>query len=131
MLFIHLLPLKWRLCGPTTITTKIWMSQWIKKLYFIIRPKNQFLILSTYFCHYCYCTFSCVFFRWLYFPSKHMFKAFKLILNVNVEGKCVHIIPYSSVKGNDKLSDMIWTWPQCEQKSYPVQFRNTTESYMV
>ena len=56
--------------------------------------RNQFLILSTFFCYYYCCTFSCIFFRWLFFPSKHikvMFKVFKLILNINIEGKvCSH-----------------------------------------
>ena len=56
--------------------------------------RNQFLILSTFFCYYYCCTFSCFFFKWLFFPSKHikiMFKVFKLILNINIEGKvCSH-----------------------------------------
>ena len=67
----------------------------MKKLYFIITQKwNQFLILSTFFCYYYCCTFSCFFFKWLFFPSKHikiMFKVFKLILNINIERKvCSH-----------------------------------------
>ena len=55
--------------------------------------RNQILILPKLFYYYC-CTFSCLF-VWFFFksffsPSKHikiMFKVFKLILNINIEGK--------------------------------------------
>ena len=59
--------------------------------------RNQILILPKLFYYYC-CTFSCLF-VWFFFksffsPSKHikiMFKVFKLILNINIEGKvCSH-----------------------------------------
>ena len=77
--------------------------------------RNQFLILSTFFCYYYCCNFSCFFFELLFFPSKHikiMFKVFKLILNINIAKRmCVHIIPYSFVKGNKNLYNMLRTWP--------------------
>ena len=57
--------------------------------------RNQFLILLTFFCYYCCCTFLGFFSNvCLFFPSKHikiMFKVSKLILNINIEGKvCSH-----------------------------------------
>ena len=58
---------------------------------------NQILIFSTFvfFTFFevffvIFYAFSCIFFRWLIFPSKHieiMFSVFKHILNINVEGK--------------------------------------------
>ena len=49
-----------------------------------------------------------------------MFKVL-LILNMNVERKvCLHI-PYGVVKRNEKLYDMMWTWPYfLESNVFPV-----------
>ena len=74
------------------------LNQWINQetVFHHLSKKYQFLLNSTFFWNYCCCTFFCIFSRWLFFPSKHikiMFKAFKLILNINVEGKvCSHHI---------------------------------------
>ena len=55
-------------------------------------------ILSTLFSYYYGCTVL-FFFRWLFFPSKHikiMFKVSKLILNINIDGKvCSHHTVYT------------------------------------
>ena len=62
-----------------------------------LHKKNQSFVLSKLFCYYYWCTFltfSCIFFKWLFCPSKHikiMFKLFKLVLKRNVERKvCSH-----------------------------------------
>ena len=39
--------------------------------------KNQLLILSAFFCYYYCFTFFSIFFRWLFFPSKHIKIMFK------------------------------------------------------
>ena len=50
------------------------------------------------------------FFQMNFFSHQIMLKVFKLILNINVVRNCVYIIPYSTVKQNEKLCDMMWTW---------------------
>ena len=54
-----------------------------------LSKRNQFLILSVFFLLLLLC-FLLYFFKWLFFPSKHIkiiFKIFKLILIVNLERK--------------------------------------------
>ena len=72
--------------------------------------RNQLLILSTLFCYYYCCTFSCFFFKWLFFPSKQikiMFKVFKLILNINIRRESV-FTSYRIVLWNGKKTYTIW-----------------------
>ena len=72
--------------------------------------RNQLLILSTLFCYYYCCTFSCFFFKWLFFPSKQikiMFKVFKLILNINIRRESV-FTSYRIVLWNGTKTYTIW-----------------------
>ena len=90
MLFMHLLPLKWRLY-ITGIALKMEIMMKEETLFHHLPKRYQLLIYSTYFITtialLCLVFFSkCLFL----FPSKHIkitLKIFKLILDINVERK--------------------------------------------